>query len=35
VDANHASIVKKFEEEMNGLVREIFERQPTKKTLMC
>ncbi len=33
MDANHALIVKKFKEEVNGLIREILERQPTKKKL--
>ncbi len=31
VDANHALIVQKFEEEINGSMKGIFEKQPTNK----
>jgi hypothetical protein len=31
VDANHTFIVKKFEEKMNGLLKEKEKRQPSKK----
>ncbi len=31
VDANHAILTKRFEEEMNSPLRNILERQPTKK----
>jgi hypothetical protein len=31
VDANHALIVKKIEEEVNGSMKGTFEKQPTKK----
>jgi hypothetical protein len=33
VDANHALIVKKIEEEINCSMKGTFEKQPTKK--MC
>jgi hypothetical protein len=35
VDANHVLILKKFEEELNGLRRRILEKQPTKKKVSC
>jgi hypothetical protein len=31
VDANCAILVKRFEEEVNSPLRNVFERQPTKK----
>jgi hypothetical protein len=35
VDTNHVVLAKRFEEEMNLPLRNIFEKQPTKKRPMC
>jgi hypothetical protein len=35
VDANHALIVQKFEEEINGSMKGIFENNQQRKGPMC